>query len=162
MIGSTDDPGNALGQTPMRAPSVFNFYRPGFVPPNTASGAANLAVPEMQITHETSVAGYANFMRGVVQNGVGNRAGGATRNDVQVDLAAAIALADRPADLVDDVNRRLLYGSMPAALHDLIVNAVSSVAIPATNQTNIDNAKKNRALIAIYLALMSPEFIVQK
>src|SRR5690606_29161610 len=26
----------ALGQSPLRSPSVFNFFRPGYVPPNTA------------------------------------------------------------------------------------------------------------------------------
>ena len=29
-----------LGQSPLRAPSVFNFFRPGYVPPNTAIATA--------------------------------------------------------------------------------------------------------------------------
>ena len=33
-IGRTDVPGN-LNQTAMRAPSVFNFYRPGYSPAGT-------------------------------------------------------------------------------------------------------------------------------
>ena len=33
--GNTDNPSSALGQTPMRSPSVFNFYRPGYVAPDT-------------------------------------------------------------------------------------------------------------------------------
>jgi hypothetical protein len=37
-VGNTDNPGTQLGQTPMRSPSVFNFYRPGYVPPGTAGG----------------------------------------------------------------------------------------------------------------------------
>jgi uncharacterized protein (DUF1800 family) len=164
LIGSSDDFGTSLGQTPMRSPTVFNFYRPGFVAPNTATGNANLAVPELQITHETSVAGYANFIRGVLQNGVGARAAGATRNDVQPDLSPAIVLADKPAELVADVDQRLAYGTLPAELKTAIEAAVNSVAIPggSATQAQIDAAKRNRALIAIYLALVSPEFILQR
>ena len=35
-IGLTDDPSNSLGQTPMYAPTVFNFFRPGYVPTSKA------------------------------------------------------------------------------------------------------------------------------
>ena len=38
-VGNTDSAGSALGQTPMRSPSVFNFYRPGYVPASTAIAA---------------------------------------------------------------------------------------------------------------------------
>jgi uncharacterized protein (DUF1800 family) len=40
-VGNTDSTSGALGQTPLRSPSVFNFYRPGYVPPGTeaAEGA---------------------------------------------------------------------------------------------------------------------------
>ena len=31
----------ALGQSALRSPSVFNFFRPGYVPPNTAIATAN-------------------------------------------------------------------------------------------------------------------------
>ena len=34
--------------------------------------AAWAVVPEMQIINETTVAGYANYMRSAVQNGVGS------------------------------------------------------------------------------------------
>ncbi|NDD56024.1 DUF1800 family protein, partial [bacterium] len=35
-IPATDDPALGLGQSPLRSPTVFNFFRPGYVPPNTA------------------------------------------------------------------------------------------------------------------------------
>ncbi len=167
LIGATDSVDTSLGQTAMRAPSVFNFYRPGFVPQGTRAGDQDLAVPEMQITHESSVVGYTNFMRGVVQNGVGLRGldNSATRNDVQADLAPLLALADQPADLVNQVDERLTCGQMNAALKSAIQAAVSSVAIPAatgSNQAAIDTARGNRARIALTLALASPEFIVQR
>ena len=62
-IGLTDDPSNSLGQTPMFAPTVFNFFRPGYVPTSKAITDAKLVVPEMQIVTDVSVAGYMNYIR---------------------------------------------------------------------------------------------------
>ncbi len=61
----TDDPSSGIGQAPFRSPSVFNFYRPGYVPPNTGAATAGLVVPEMQITSETSASSYINFVEGM-------------------------------------------------------------------------------------------------
>ncbi|MED5620644.1 DUF1800 domain-containing protein [Ideonella sp. BN130291] len=169
LIGTTDDPGTQLGQTPMRSPSVFNFYRPGYVPPGTEAGALGLTEPEMQITHETTVAGYANYMRSGMQNGFGQNGVDwkAPRRDVQLSLAAEIALADKPAELVDRITGRLMGAQADAALKADMVAAVESVALPAlkpdgSNQTSVDNAKKNRVWLALTLAAVAPEFIVMK
>ena len=164
-VGNTDNPGTSLGQSPMRSPSVFNFYRPGYVPPGTAAAAASLVAPEMQIVHETTAAGYVNVMRDNVSAGVGTFGAAANRRDLQGNFAAEIALADRPSELVAAVNRKLMHGSMPAALATEIEGAVTSVAIPTatgSNQTQIDAAKRTRVNAAIFLALVSPEFLVQK
>ena len=42
-------------RSPLQSPSVFNFFRPGYVPPQSEAGRAGLAVPEMQIASETTV-----------------------------------------------------------------------------------------------------------
>ncbi|RZU01097.1 DUF1800 domain-containing protein [Rivibacter subsaxonicus] len=167
LLASTDDAGTQLGQSAMRSPSVFNFYRPGYVPPSTLSGAQGLAVPEMQITHESSVAGYANYMRAAVQSGVGSYGATLRRNDIQPNYGAELPLADKPAELVELVNRKLMASQMNAALKTEIEAAVVSVAIPVlnssgSNQAQIDAAKLNRVRLAVYLALVSPEFLVQK
>ena len=58
----TTDPITGLGQQPMRAPSVFNYYRPGYVAPGTLSGDRNLTTPEFQLVNEGTSVGYLNFM----------------------------------------------------------------------------------------------------
>lgn len=156
LLGSLDDPLSQLGQTPMRSPSVFNFYRPGYVPPNTSIAAAGLVSPEMQITGETSVVGYLNFMRDVIPNGTGSS------RDVKSDYANELALADTPDKLVDRINLLLIGNQMSAALRSQIIAAVGSVAISATNATSAATARKNRVNLAIFLAMASPEYIVQK
>ena len=164
-VGNTDNPGTALGQTPMRSPSVFNFYRPGYVAPGTQAAAASLVVPEMQIVHETTVAGYVNYMRDNVSTGVGTFGAGMNRRDLQATLSAEIALAGTPTDLVTLINRKLMYGSMPAALATEIEGAVASITIPAatgSNQAAIDTARRSRVNTALFLTLVSPEFQVQR
>lgn len=156
MPGSLDDPLNSLGQTAMRSPSVFNFYRPGYVPPNTAIAAAGLVSPEMQITGETSVVGYLNFMRDVIANGTGN-----TR-DVKTDYGIELTLADTPDKLVDRINLLLMANQMPASLRGMIINAVNSVAISSSNATSAATARRNRVHLAVFLTMASPEYLVQK
>jgi hypothetical protein len=156
----------------MRSPSVFNFYRPGYVPPGTHAAAADLAAPEMQIAHETSLAGYVNFMRDGIALGVGQFNGTVdgtvfNRRDLQPDFSAELALADRPAELLDRLNGKLMYGSMPAALKSEIQAAVETIAIPAlngtgSNQAQVANARRNRVNAALLLTLVSPEYQVQK
>ena len=155
LIGTTDDPATSLSQSPMRSPTVFNFYRPGYVPPNTPIAAASLVAPEFQIVNEVAVVGYSNFMRSIVQNGVGSN----SPRDVQPDYAAEIALAHDANLLVDRVSLLLTAGSMSTGTRSLIVNAVNSIPYPGSNQAT---ARLNRARLAVFFTLSSPEYLVQK
>jgi uncharacterized protein (DUF1800 family) len=141
---------NQLAQTPMRAPSVFNYFRPGFVPPNTTLAASDLVAPEFQITHEISVAAYANFMQGAIQNGVG------TGSDVRADYASTYALADNADALVARVNLLLAANSLSSSTVASIRDAVNAIPMTATN------ARQNRTQLAIYLTMTAPEYLVQK
>jgi uncharacterized protein (DUF1800 family) len=156
LLGSTSDPSTQLAQSPMSSPSVFNFYRPGYVPPNTLVGAEGLVAPEFQITTETSVAGYLNFMRGVVQLGVGGTVNNA--RDIQPNYSAEIALAHDPDALIDRINLLLTTSPLSQASRLKVRNAVASVPIGTTNP---DNDRRNRVYLAIYLLMASPEYILQ-
>ena len=155
LLGVTDDTAGSLGQSPMRSPSVFNFYRPGYVPPNTAIAAANMVAPEFQIIHETSVVGYANLMRSAVQSGVGSN----NPRDIQPDYSSELALANDPDRLIDRIDLLLTYGTLSAETRSAIREAVSSVQINPANPTP---GGQNRVYLATLFALSSPEFLVQK
>lgn len=150
-IRNLDSASTSIGQQPWRANSVFNFFRPGYVPPNTAIATAGLVAPEFQLIGETSVAGYTNTMQGVVQLGVGI---GSPR-DVRPDYVAEIAVAGDADALLDRVNRCLMYGTMNTALRNDLRTAIN--AIPMTG-----NGATNRVYTAILLTMASPEYLVQK
>jgi uncharacterized protein (DUF1800 family) len=151
-IRNLDSPSFGLAQQPMRAPSVFNFYRPGYVPPNTAIATAGLVAPEFQLIGETAVAGYTNFMQSVVPSGVGT----GNPRDVRPDYTAELAVAGDANALLDRVNRCLTYGTMSTQLRQDILAAVNAIPITA------GNAAANRVYTAVLLTLASPEYLVQK
>lgn len=155
----TDDPSTGLGQSALRSPSVFNFYRPNYTPPNSTLAAADKVAPEMQITSGPSTIGYLNFMQDAIPLGVGKDF------DVKPDYTAELALILQPDQLVDRINLLLLNGGMSTALRSAIIAAVSSIEQPVPNSWNtwsVDTSKKNRVYLAIYLAMASPEYLVQR
>jgi uncharacterized protein (DUF1800 family) len=152
-IGNID---NQFAQTPMRAPSVFNFYRPGYVPPNTTLASKNLVAPEFQIANEVTVATYANTLQNWIANGFGSTAPGQSGPDIRIAATTARGLATDVDRLVDHVNLMLTYNSLAAETRAAIRAAVSS--IPAT----ANNAAANRVNLALFLTMLAPEFLVQK
>ena len=146
-IGDLSDPATRLGQSPLRSPSVFNFFRPGYVPPNTAIGALGLVAPELQITNESTMVGYANFMQGAIANG---------RGEVVPDYSGEVGFAADATALVERQALRLCAGTLSADTKAVIVSAV------ATINAGTDAGKLNRVRAAIHLVMCSPEYLVQK
>src|SRR6185295_9539223 len=97
-IGDTSSSATRLGQSPGRSPSVFNFFRPGYTPPNSAIASAGLVAPEFQIANEPSVIAYVNYMSALIVNGAG---------DFRADYAAISAFAADSTALVDEVDNLL-------------------------------------------------------
>ena len=146
-IGNTTDPGTRLGQSPLRSPSVFNFFRPGYVPPNSAIGSAGLVAPEFQITNESSVIGYVNYLQRAVSTGIG---------DLAADYAGLLSLADNAQALLDELNLVLAAGQIGVANIATMKTALDSMA------SGTDAARRNRVQAALVLVLAAPEFLVLK
>ena len=145
-LGNLSDPATRLGQSPLRAPSVFNFFRPGYVPPNSALGTLGITAPEFQITNESSVVGWANTMQGVVANGIGE-----TRPDYSAELALT---TDAPA-LVARIALLLAGDGLDADSVATIAGAVASISAAT------DAGKLNRVRAAVHLVLCAPDYLVQ-
>lgn len=147
-IGDLSDAASRLGQSPMRSPSVFNFFRPGYVPPGGAVAAAGLTAPELQIANETSVAGYLNYMqRAINGSGVG---------DVVADYASLLARVNDSRALLAELNLVLAAGQIPAATLASLATALDTI------QLRTDAARRNRVLAALLMVLAAPEYIAQK
>lgn len=148
-VPNTSDPGTRLTQSPLRSASVFNFFRPGYVPPNSAIGNAGLQAPEFQITNESSTVGYINFMQRVVANGT-------AIGDVKADYSTLLPLADDAVALLAELNVVLAAGQISDATLSALQAAVGSM--PA----GTDGARANRINAALTMVLAAPEYLVQK
>jgi uncharacterized protein (DUF1800 family) len=158
LIPNTENAANSLGQSPMRAPSVFNFWRPGYVPPGTELASAGLVAPELQLLNETSVAAYLNLMQTTIQSGIGE----GNPRDVRPDLSELAALADNADALLERLSLLLAGGQMSPGTRQRIRDVVNSIAIPNFNPSGATTARTNRTMIALLLLVASPEFLAQK
>jgi uncharacterized protein (DUF1800 family) len=158
-----------LGQSPLRSPSVFNFFRPGYVPPSTALVTNQKVAPEFQIVNEPSVSGYLNFMQGVLRNGLyvnapDNPAAGTSNPAtngyaITASYANELPLATDANALVQRLNLLLCAGQLSTATISTIVTALDATAV--TNAST-DAQKLNRVAAAVFLIMASAEYLVQK
>lgn len=170
-IGYTDNISYAIGQTPLKSPSVFNFFRPNYVPPTSYTGKLNLLAPELQITDTASVVGYNNYMLNVIFAGIGSNVtnNGVTKRDVQPNFAIFTPIAKNSAILVEQLNTLLAGGRLNSNTKLKIASAVDSIVIPtlktntngSNNQTSIDAALLNRSKLAISMVIAQPDYLVQ-
>ncbi len=163
----------SLAQHPFGSPSVFNFYRPGYVAPGTLSGAAGMTVPELQIVNATSIAGYPNFMVFFIADQLRNPAIQQAQADrfaeenipfdavvastsFMPDYSAELILADDAEALVTHLDELLTYSSMSDASRNLIVETIS--LIPVAD----DESRRTRVHIAIWMVMTSADYLLQR
>ena len=151
-IGNLSGTANQLGQSPLRSPSVFNFFRPGYVPPGTALVEGGQVAPEFQLVNETTVGGYLNFMQDRIANGFSSK-------DVVATYAAEKALVLDPARLVQRLNLLMTANQLQAATVKLITDALAQ---PAVTSTSTDAVKANRVYAAVLMVMASAEYLIQK
>lgn len=151
-IGDTSSPGDRLNQHPFRSPSVFNFYRPGFVAPGTRSGNAGLTTPEYQIVNEGSALGYINFMTDFTFDRTGGGKDGAEQ--FLPDYSSELALVNDPVALVDHLDLLMTAGQMNDDEKTEIAEIVNSLEITRES----DEIK--RVYIAVTLVASSPSYAV--
>jgi uncharacterized protein (TIGR03437 family) len=149
-IWGQESPLWGMGQNPLAAPTVFNFFEPNYAHAGALT-EAGLVSPEFQITTETSIIGSSNTLRGVAFRGMTWDA-----HQLTLDYAPLLPLAVNPGgagQLLDRLNLLLLTNAMSAELRTRVLTAINT--IPANNQLD-------RVKMAIYLILISPEFAIQK
>ena len=166
-IGDLGNPATQLGQSPLRPPSVFNFFRPGYVPPSSALSAAQVPAPEFQLVNESSVGGYLNYLQNVIRNGIfvnapdlpNNASNAANGYDITAAYTAELALADDAAGLVNRLNLLLCAGQLSGVNQTLIVNALNATPITASSS---DSARRDRVAAGVFLVMASADYLIQK
>ncbi|MCB1614341.1 MAG: DUF1800 family protein, partial [Xanthomonadales bacterium] len=147
-----------LGQAPLRATSVFNFYEPDYQQPGEIADAG-LYSPEFQILNESTFISMSDeFWRRIFSGYNATSAtttGFATPNNAAYLSPTVIdAMPAGHAELVEELNQRLLYGSMSDSMRGKLV------ALLDTGMADADHRRK--VLNLIHLIAISSEFAVQQ
>ncbi|MBH9579222.1 DUF1800 domain-containing protein [Inhella proteolytica] len=159
------------GQRLFWSPSVFNFFRPGFVPPGTAMAQRGATAPEFQIVDESTVAGYVNGLELMVEEGPwifaperpdidqSRPSSQSGTDDMKPDYSAELALVLQPEALIDRLNLLLCAGRLSQTTRRQLVNALNSEPIQASSP---DWAKRRQVARAVLMVMVCPEYLVQK
>jgi uncharacterized protein (DUF1800 family) len=129
---------SSLSENPYSSPSVFNFFAPDYVIPQSTLNA-----PEFGIENTASVVLRQSLANSAVFNSIGSQT---------IDLSATSywgTLAANPTALVNQLSLVFMHSQMPPSMQTQIISTIT----PFTN-----NAE--RARIAIYLVLTSPNYLI--
>lgn len=146
------------GQRAFSSPSVFNWFRPGYVPPGTAMAAAGATAPEFQIVNESTVSQWANAIDILNLGAIDPES--ATWMDWRADVSTELALAHDAEALVWRLNLLLAAGQVSA---DNVRRIAEMLTLGATVPSAADAATRRwRVIAAITLVMCCVEYIVQK
>ncbi len=149
-------------QRPLAANTVFNFFQPDYQPLGDVQ-QADLVAPEFQITNSITILGYANELHDwIMDENEVMEWGQLFQNEnyyydktVNIDLSDEITLGTDAnlGELLERINLILLAGQMSDETRGIIRNTISQLP---EDQSHI------RARLAIYLAMISPDYLIQR
>ncbi|MEM8524229.1 MAG: DUF1800 family protein [Bacteroidota bacterium] len=144
-------------QRPLSSPSVFNFFQPDYQPIG-AIADMGLFAPEFQITNSLSTVGYASeahiwtFDEKPMEYGAVYGDYDQERQ-VRLDLEEELQLVNEGKinELVERFNLILAHGQLSERTKEVIVNTVFEIP---------DTQPKVRLHMALFLTLMSPDYLI--
>jgi uncharacterized protein (DUF1800 family) len=169
---SYTDTGTAstLSQSPLRSPTVFNFFYPGYEFPGVLA-SAGLTTPEFQLTTDSGAAAQMNFIEGGILNNTGNTNGLSSftggNGSIVLNLGPWMA-TNLTADagipmLVSNLNLLLVAGQLSYAAQTNIIGYVATTNnFPFTMPLPTQTQMRDRVRAVVHLIASSPDYIIQK
>ena len=158
-----------MGQHPMAAPTVFNFFLPTYAPSGPISDSS-LVAPEFELLNSANSIKYINLIADMCLGGTYMEsitmahpddigipwwdAGiNSPEDNVTLDFEDEIILASNDVQaMVDRLNILLAGGTASSETLDIISTLIDVEGI----------APADRVKLALYLLLISPDYIIQK
>ena len=177
-----------ISQAPLQSPTVFNYFNPDFSPPGPVA-QSNALGPEFQITTTTAIASTQNYFGNIVARSDSNTAvrqvglaqfGSCNTSTTPAnykpadcvisDLSDLYAIQDNAGALFDYLNLVLLGGQLSPANKTSLESALNTAypvyVLPgspsAANITTWQERKRERVKGALWLAVHTPEFQIQR
>jgi hypothetical protein len=140
-----------LGQVPLSAPSVFNFFKPDYQAPGEIADLG-LYSPELEIINEEQITGAVAVMDtwtlGATQSA----------NAHWYDLSMELAMADSSAEkIIGHLDLLFLSGQMSETLRQVLYD---QIFYDYAGQG--ESGRLQRVLAAVYLIVTSPDYLIEE
>lgn len=143
-------------EEPMKAPSVFNFFKPGYLPPGVLA-EAGLTGPEFQIVNAGSAISSPNyFFNAIIYEDLHRWGTADPTRTVRPNFAPELALVNDPDALVRRLDLVLTGGTLSPREFAIIRDAVARVP------NYIWEWDEERVRLAVFLVTTSTEFAVMR
>jgi hypothetical protein len=168
-LGYTDSGGtSSLMMSPLRSPTVFNFYYPTYEFPG-ALASAGLTTPEFQLTTATDLSDQMNFIEGGLLGNTGNTNGlssfasgnGSIVMDVGPWMTTNYTANAGIPSLVSSLNTLLAAGQLSTAAQADIVSYVASTNFAYSTPPTYTQMR-DRVRAVVHLIASSPDYMIQK
>jgi hypothetical protein len=150
--------GNGVGQAPIKADTVFNFFKPGYVPGGEMAGAGLLG-PEFQINTDTLISNSTTailqfYASGFDASDAPACIGYGPPGEVAVDRSSDMAFltAHGNAALIDRYSTLFMSGQMSPFMRQTLLTYLNSLGGSSMQRVNA----------LLMLVLTSPEYMIQK
>jgi hypothetical protein len=150
--------GNGVGQAPIKADTVFNFFKPGYIPGGEMA-AAGLLGPEFQINTDTLISNSTTailqfYASGFDASDAPACSGYGPPGEVAVDRSSDVAFltANGNAALIDRYGKLFMSGQMSPFMRQTLLTYLNSLG----------GSSKQRVNALLMLILTSPEYMIQK
>jgi hypothetical protein len=159
----------SLSQSPLRSPTVFNFFYPGYEFPGVLA-SAGMTTPEFQLTTASGVAAQMNFIEGGILNNTGNTNGlssftggnGSIVLNIGPWMNTNFTSNAGISTLVNNLNTLLVAGQLSLPAQSNIVSYVGNSQNFAFGTPPTDTQMRDRVRAVIHLIANSPDCIIQK
>ncbi len=160
---------SSLLQSPLRSPTVFNFFYPGYEFPGVLA-SAGLTTPEFQLTTASGVGMELNFLENGILGNTANTNGFSSftsgNGSVVLDLGPWMTTnntvnAGIPG-LVDELSTTLLAGQLSPDAKSNIVGFVANTNNFKFSSPPTLTQMRDRVRAVVHLIATSPDFIIQK
>jgi uncharacterized protein (DUF1800 family) len=146
--------GQGTLQAPLAAPSVFNFFRPDHTPTGELD-ESNLVAPEFQILNSLTVINYPNIIYGAIYYNYITDNWEDGPFDTYNNIARLFPSSYDDEVLINKLDMIYTRGSMSEDTRRIIKEAIKD--FPPTLDGHNEKIK-----LAIYLTLISADYIIQK
>ena len=138
---------------PFRSPSLFNFFRPGYMRPGTITASERLTSPELQLASSSGIIEYINTMRDYVKRP-------ADAENYAPQYTTLIPVARDPEELIRLLNESMTGSRLEQESLDRLLQTVNEIPLPESGDDSI--ARRTRVMAAVGLVVTSIEFMTSQ